>query len=209
MKRNTFVLLFCSLLLGIVVSCAPPPVDPDGELSTNPPGADNPAQNDPGSITEGNLTQKGPEETPEDSMKAHQEGTLPATGPLADVFFDFDRSELAPDARDVLQRNSDWIKQNPAVNIEIEGACGQQGHRPSTIWPWGARRAQAVKDYLVTLGNAPERLSTISYGEELPVCGVDAEECWQKNAARPFRRTGSKAGLLRRAACPGFSVSSR
>ncbi len=185
MKRNTFVLLFCSLLLGIVVSCAPPPVDPDGELSTNPPGADNPAQNDPGSITEGNLTQKGPEETPEDSMKAHQEGTLPATGPLADVFFDFDRSELAPDARDVLQRNSDWIKQNPAVNIEIEGHADSRGTAEYNL-ALGARRAQAVKDYLVTLGNAPERLSTISYGEELPVCGVDAEECWQKNRRAHF-----------------------
>lgn len=185
MKRNTFVLLFCSLLLGIVVSCAPPPVDPDGELSTNPPGADNPAQNDPGSITEGNLTQKGPEETPEDSMKAHQEGTLPATGPLADVFFDFDRSELAQEARDVLQRNSDWIKQNPAVNIEIEGHADSRGTAEYNL-ALGARRAQAVKDYLVTLGNAPERLSTISYGEELPVCGVDAEECWQKNRRAHF-----------------------
>ena len=185
MKRNTFVLLFCSLLLGIVVSCAPPPVDPDGELSTNPPGADNPAQNDPGSITEGNLTQKGPEETPEDSMKAHQEGTLPAAGPLADVFFDFDRSELAPEARDVLQRNSDWIKQNPAVNIEIEGHADSRGTAEYNL-ALGARRAQAVKDYLVTLGNAPERLSTISYGEELPVCGVDAEECWQKNRRAHF-----------------------
>ena len=102
-----------------------------------------------------------------------------------DVFFAFDRSELEAEARDLLQSNSDWIKQNPDVSIEIEGHADNRGTNEYNL-ALGARRAQAVKDYLVTLGNAPDRLSTISYGEELPVCGVDSEECWRKNRRAHF-----------------------
>ena len=186
MKRNAFGLLLCSFSLGILVSCGPPlPVDPDGELSANPPSEEQTARNDPSAITEGDLTQRSPEGTPTDSLTAHQEGTLPATGALADVFFAFDRSELDAAAREVLQRNSDWIKQNPAVNVEIEGHADNRGTNEYNL-ALGARRAQAVKDYLVTLGNASDRLSTISYGEELPVCGGDSEGCWEKNRRAHF-----------------------
>jgi len=185
MKRNAFGLLLCSLSLGILVSCVPPPVEPDGELTATPPAEEQTAQNDPGAITEGDLTQRNAEGTPTDSLTAHQEGTLPAAGALADVFFAFDRSELDPAAREVLQRNSDWIKQNPAVTVEIEGHADNRGTNEYNL-ALGARRAQAVKDYLVTLGNASDRLSTISYGEELPVCGGESEECWEKNRRAHF-----------------------
>lgn len=184
MKRNAFGLLFCSLSLGVLVACAPPPpVDPDAERPTTPPTTETTAEANTGAITEGDLTQA--QKTPTDSLTAHQEGTLPATGALADVFFAFDRSELDPAAREVLQRNSDWIKQNPAVTVEIEGHADNRGTNEYNL-ALGARRAQAVKDYLVTLGNASDRLSTISYGEELPVCGGDTEECWEKNRRAHF-----------------------
>ena len=186
MKRNAFGLLFCSLSLGVLVSCgAPPPVDPDGEPSGASSTTDTTAQAGTGAIAEGDLSQNNPEGTPTGSLTAHQEGTSPATGALADVFFAFDRSELDPAAREVLQRNSDWIKQNPAVTVEIEGHADNRGTNEYNL-ALGARRAQAVKDYLVTLGNASDRLSTISYGEELPVCGGDSEACWQENRRAHF-----------------------
>ena len=116
----------------------------------------------------------------QDSLSAHQAGALPDPGVLADVLFDFDRSELKPMARDVLQRNSDWIKQNLGVGIEIEGHADSRGTNEYNL-ALGSRRAQAVKDYLVTLGNAPGRLSTISYGEERPACSDSSEQCWQDN----------------------------
>ena len=185
MKRNAFFLLFCSLSLTVLVSCAPPPVEPDGELSSTPPAADAAAAGGTGAIAEGDLAQTKQEGMGQTSLSAHQEGTLPEPGVLSDVFFAFDRSELGPDARDVLQRNSEWIKQNPAVTVEIEGHADNRGTNEYNL-ALGARRAQAVKDYLVTLGNAPDRLSTISYGEELTVCGVDTEECWGKNRRAHF-----------------------
>ena len=185
MKRNTFFLLFCSLSLTMLVSCAPPPVEPEDELSSTPPVGETAVQSDTGAIAEGNLAQTTQEGTGQTSLKAHQEGTLPEPGALADVFFAFDRSELDPAARDALQRNSEWIKQNSAVTVEIEGHADNRGTNEYNL-ALGARRAQAVKDYLVTLGNAPDRLTTISYGEELPVCGEDSEECWGKNRRAHF-----------------------
>ena len=188
MKRNTFVLLFCSLCLGtFVASCAPPVVEPDEQLSKTPKMTDAVSQSGTSSITEGDLAQTKQRERGmgQDSLSAHQAGALPDPGVLADVLFDFDRSELKPMARDVLQRNSDWIKQNLGVGIEIEGHADSRGTNEYNL-ALGSRRAQAVKDYLVTLGNAPGRLSTISYGEELPVCGVDSEKSWEKNRRAHF-----------------------
>ena len=186
MKRNTFVLLFCSLCVGtLVASCAPPVVEPDGQLSKTPQVTDSVSQSGTSSITEGDLAQTKQRGMGQDSLSAHQAGVLPDPGVLVDVLFDFDRSELKPMARDVLQRNSDWIKQNLGVGIEIEGHADSRGTNEYNL-ALGSRRAQAVKDYLVTLGNAPGRLSTISYGEELPVCGVNSEKCWEKNRRAHF-----------------------
>jgi peptidoglycan-associated lipoprotein len=64
--------------------------------------------------------------------------------------------------------------------VEIEGHCDERGTSEYNL-ALGAKRAQTAKDYLVNLGVAQQRLSTISYGEELPVCSENNEECWQKN----------------------------
>lgn len=180
--RKALVLLFCFPSLLLLASCVPPPVEPDEPAANAPAGTDTAAGNDPGAIADGNLSQA---ELGQGSLDAHQQGIPPDEGVLADVYFAFDRSELEAEARDILQRNSDWIMQHPGVPIEIEGHADNRGTNEYNL-ALGARRAQAVKDYLVTLGNAPDRLSTISYGEELPVCGGDSEECWRKNRRAHF-----------------------
>ena len=185
MMRKAFVLLVCSVCLAALGACAPPPpVDPDPPAPDPSPSSAQAGQGDAGSISEGNLAQGGGA-APEGSLEALREGVAPATGALKDVYFGFDRADLGPDARDALQSNSDWIRQNPGVSIEIEGHADNRGTTEYNL-ALGARRAQAVKDYLVTLGNAPERLSTVSYGEELPVCGASSEECWSKNRRAHF-----------------------
>ncbi len=185
MMRKALVLLFCFLSSLLLASCVPPPVEPDeqaADSSAASAGTDTAGRNDPSAIAEGNLSQAG---LGQGSLDAHQQGTPPDEGVLADVYFAYDRSELEPEARELLQRNSDWIKQNPGVSIEIEGHADNRGTNEYNL-ALSARRAQAVKDYLTTLGNAPGRLSTISYGEELPVCGVNSEECWRKNRRAHF-----------------------
>lgn len=185
MMRKAFVLLVCSVCLAALGACAPPPpVDPDPPAPDPSPSSAQTGQGDAGSISEGNLAQGGGA-APEGSLEALREGVAPATGALKDVYFGFDRADLGTEARDALQSNSDWIRQNPGVSIEIEGHADNRGTTEYNL-ALGARRAQAVKDYLVTLGNAPERLSTVSYGEELPVCGASSEECWSKNRRAHF-----------------------
>jgi len=107
------------------------------------------------------------------------------SGPLNDIYFDFDRFTLQQAARQTLKANAQWLNNNPAGRIEIEGHADERGTNEYNL-ALGARRAQAVKDYLATLGISPDRLSTISYGEELPVCRANGEDCWQNNRRAHF-----------------------
>jgi len=118
--------------------------------------------------------------SPSSSLGAAQRGTAPAGGPLKDIHFDFDKYDLRADARDVLKANAAWLKANGSARVEIEGHCDERGTNEYNL-ALGAKRAQAAKDYLASLGISQARLSTISYGEELPVCKEQNEGCWQKN----------------------------
>ena len=119
-------------------------------------------------------------QAPASSLEAAREGKSPAGGPLKDIYFNFDRSDLQPDARDTLKANAGWLKANPSARLEIEGHCDERGTNEYNL-ALGAKRAQAAQDYLISLGIAKQRLSTKSYGEELPVCKEHTEECLQKN----------------------------
>lgn len=122
------------------------------------------------------------------SLKALQEGKppiTPASSPLKDAFFDFDRYDLSADARAILRANADWLKGNPSARVEIEGHCDERGTSDYNL-ALGAKRAQAAREYLVSLGIAPDRLSTTSYGEEIPVCQERSEHCWRQNRRARF-----------------------
>jgi peptidoglycan-associated lipoprotein len=114
------------------------------------------------------------------SLDAHREGKAPAAGPLKDIYFEFDQYNLGMDARDVLKSHSVWLKNNASGQLEIEGHCDERGTGEYNL-ALGAKRAQTAKDYLITLGVPAGRISTVSYGKELPVCQDHSEECWQKN----------------------------
>src|ERR1700741_584993 len=120
-----------------------------------------------------------------DALKRGDSTATPASSPLQEVYFDFDSYDLRPDARDVLKTNGQWLKANPAAQIQIEGHCDERGTGEYNL-ALGSKRAQSVKDYLVTLGVSGDRLSTISYGEEVQVCTEHSEECWQKNRRARF-----------------------
>ena len=107
-------------------------------------------------------------------------GKNPCSGPLSDIYFDFDQYYLRADARDVLKSHSGWLKNNASAQVEIEGHCDERGTGEYNL-ALGAKRAQTAKDYLVTSGVPAGHITTISYGKELPVCREQSEECWQKN----------------------------
>ena len=106
-------------------------------------------------------------------------------GPLQDVFFSYDSFELSEEARQTLQANTDWLQNNTEVKVEIEGHCDERGTAEYNL-ALGAKRARAAQDYLITLGVPAERLSVISYGEELPQCTDSNESCWQRNRRGHF-----------------------
>lgn len=106
-------------------------------------------------------------------------------GVLSDVRFGYDSAEIDSGARDALSRNLGWLRQNPRAKIEIEGHADSRGTIEYNLG-LGAKRAKAVKDYLITQGVTADRISTISYGKELPLCHEETEDCWARNRRAHF-----------------------
>ncbi|MEI6986434.1 MAG: peptidoglycan-associated lipoprotein Pal [Rhodospirillaceae bacterium] len=96
------------------------------------------------------------------------------------VFFQYDRVELTPDARDTLKRQSSWLKQYGQVMVTIEGHCDERGTREYNL-ALGNRRATEVRNYLTALGVSPDRVAIISYGKERPAMVGDGDETWSQN----------------------------
>jgi peptidoglycan-associated lipoprotein len=119
------------------------------------------------------------------SLEAMRRGESAAEGPLKNIYFDFDRYDLRSDFRVTLRANADWLKENSGTRLEIEGHSDERGTTEYNL-ALGAKRAQSAKDYLVTLGISAERISTVSYGKEVPVCRDKSERCWQKNRRDRF-----------------------
>jgi peptidoglycan-associated lipoprotein len=103
---------------------------------------------------------------------------------VQDVYFDFDKSDIREDARVALTHDAEALKQIfaeiPDAVVVIEGNCDERGSAEYNLG-LGDRRATAAKDFLVELGVPADKLKTISYGKERPVCTESTEECWQKN----------------------------
>jgi peptidoglycan-associated lipoprotein len=96
------------------------------------------------------------------------------------VFFAFDRSNISPEARQILERQAQWLQRYPNVAVRIEGHCDKRGTREYNL-ALGERRANAVKQVLVALGVAPSRITTISYGKDRPIVLGDTEEDYAQN----------------------------
>ena len=96
------------------------------------------------------------------------------------VLFGYDRSDLEDGGRSTLQKQAAWLQRFPTVVLTIEGHADERGTREYNL-ALGARRAQAVRDYLVSLGVTGARIETISYGKERPICVQSDEACWTQN----------------------------
>jgi peptidoglycan-associated lipoprotein len=96
------------------------------------------------------------------------------------VFFNYDSSELDDDAQELLQDQVAWLKQYSNVSVIIEGHCDERGTREYNL-ALGEKRAQSVKNYLISLGISSERVSTISYGKERPAVIGSNDGAWAQN----------------------------
>ncbi len=96
------------------------------------------------------------------------------------VFFSTNQSNLGGSARATLRSQAAWLKQNEDLRLTIEGHADERGTREYNLG-LGARRASAVRDFLISEGVSGNRLQTISYGKERPVSLCSEEACWSKN----------------------------
>ena len=118
---------------------------------------------------------------PGSSLERAKRGLGPEEdGLLKDVHFAYDKADLDPEGRTTVATNVDWLRRNPRAKIELEGHCDSRGTIEYNLG-LGARRAKSVKDALVAQGIGADRISTISYGEELPLCRDETEACWARN----------------------------
>jgi peptidoglycan-associated lipoprotein len=108
---------------------------------------------------------------------------------VQDAYFDFDKFDIRPDARDVLTRNATALRSIlsdfPDAVVTVEGHCDERGSSEYNLG-LGDRRATAAKEFLVQLGVSGDRLRTISYGKERPQCTESNEDCWQRNRRAHF-----------------------
>ncbi len=116
----------------------------------------------------------------EANIPVAEEGSI-----LSDINFGFDSSALNEQSRATLQQHAEWLKANPDKNVVIEGHCDERGTTEYNA-ALGDRRARAAADYLRSLGIEQARMSTISYGEEIPLDPRHTEEAWAKNRRAHF-----------------------
>jgi peptidoglycan-associated lipoprotein len=102
-----------------------------------------------------------------------------------DAFFDYDKYLIRNDAKEALQRDAEVLNNHPNMKVQIEGHCDDRGTEEYNL-VLGNHRAEAVKQYLVTLGVDASRISIISYGKDKPFCSQHSETCYQENRRGHF-----------------------
>lgn len=171
--RRLTLLTVTALALGLAAGCSrrqPPATDDRGRVE--PPPATDTADADADA-----------------QRRAEEEARLArerAYGSIQDmIFFDFDRSDLREDARQTLQMKAEALRQFPDIRIRIEGHADERGTVEYNL-ALGERRADAARAYLVDLGIDPDRMTTISYGEERPQVEGQNEAAWSQNRRDEF-----------------------
>lgn len=104
---------------------------------------------------------------------------------IQNIYFDYDKSDIRPDAREILKANAEIFNKNGNATIVVEGHCDERGTAEYNM-ALGERRAQETKQYLVNLGINASRIETISYGEERPLDNRSIEEAWAQNRRVQF-----------------------
>jgi peptidoglycan-associated lipoprotein len=104
---------------------------------------------------------------------------------FSDIHFDFDKYDIQPSDKDTLNAIADWLSKNPDTKIAIEGNCDERGTAEYNL-ALGDKRATAAKQFLLGLGVSPDRIETVSYGKEKPLCKEHTEKCWAENRRDHF-----------------------
>ncbi len=117
---------------------------------------------------------------------AREPATIEEKQVFETIRFDFDKSDIRPDDRIILEKIAVYLKNNRKVKVSFEGHCDERGTSEYNM-ALGERRSLSARRYLVALGIAPERLGTVSYGAEKPLDPGHDETSWRKNRRCEFK----------------------
>jgi peptidoglycan-associated lipoprotein len=152
----------------------PPPAAP----ATPPPAPEPPPSRD-----------VAPVEDEYSRMRKMATDEIERMGLLSEIHFVYDRADIREEDRALLSKNADALKRFDFLRVTVEGHADERGTVEYNL-ALGERRAKAAYDYLVSLGVAPDRLKTVSYGKEVPLCQQATEDCWARNRRDHFAVTG-------------------
>jgi peptidoglycan-associated lipoprotein len=113
------------------------------------------------------------------------EGEVQVSSLLKEIYFEFDKVEIRSGDAEVMKANAAVLKKYMSMKIQVEGHCDERGTREYNL-ALGERRANSAKKYLVALGIGADRISTISYGKEMPADPFHTEEAWARNRRARF-----------------------
>jgi peptidoglycan-associated lipoprotein len=187
LRRHTaslLVLVLAALVLSAACKKKPPiarptPPPPAGTTTARPPAPPEP-------VVEPSPVTVPPEPAVESSdLSARSLDEINKQSPLQPVFYEFDSAEMSADAQAALTKNAEVLKKNATWVVSIEGHCDERGTAEYNL-ALGERRALAARTYLVSLGIAPDRLRTVSYGKEFPFDPGHTETSWAKNRRAHF-----------------------
>lgn len=175
-----------ALVLAVALTaaaCAKKTPEPPPPAPTAPPEATKPAPPPPPPPPPPAPAPPAPTEDEIFAKKTLEQ--LNAEKPLADVYFDYDSTDLSAEARASLEKNLEWLKRWTSTKIMVEGHADSRGTNEYNL-ALAERRADAVRDYLASLGLGADRVTIVSKGEEQPFCTEETESCWQQNRRGHF-----------------------
>ena len=181
-RTACLLLLLVTLAVGGCAKKKPPiarpiPPPPAGSTTVTPPPEPPAPAPEPTTVPA--------EPVAEDSIAAGSIDDINRNSPLKPLFFGLDVAEVDAEGQKVLQANADLLRRYATWQISIEGHCDERGTAEYNL-ALGESRAVAVKTYLVSLGIAPDRIRTVSYGKEFPFDPGHTEEAWSKNRRAHF-----------------------
>jgi peptidoglycan-associated lipoprotein len=183
MKKTVLVVLALAALTSIAACAkktppAPPPAPPPLAPEAPPPAPPPPPKPEVAPVVDEYAR-----------LKAMSAEDIERSGLLKEVYFDLDKADIREQDREVLSQDAAALKKFDFLRITVEGHCDERGTVEYNL-ALGERRSKAAIEYLVSLGVPADRLKTVSYGKEVPVCTQSTEECWQKNRRAHFTVTG-------------------
>jgi len=134
-----------------------------------------------------------PAQSDYDRIKGMSADEIDRMGLMADIHFDYDKADIRESERAILTKNADALKKFDFLRITVEGHCDDRGTVEYNL-ALGERRSKAALDYLVSLGVPADRMKSVSYGKEVPLCQDKSEECWARNRRAKFTVTGKTTG---------------